>query len=158
MIGGRQLLTAAHVVQGAQKVAVQAPGGAPTQAVLAGALISAPDRFDLAMLDVPEQTELAPSGGRLNRNVTGGEFVERCWAVGFPAFQEVERDTAGRSLRESAEVKGEIPPLSGLREDLLSFQVTASPQTLPSARLLDAFEWSGMLGAAVFAGSFLGES
>lgn len=156
MIGGRQLLTAAHVVQGAQKVAVQAPGRAPTQAVLAGALISAPDRFDLAMLDVPEADELAalPVAG-VNRNVTGGEFVERCWAVGFPAFQEVERDTAGRSLRESAEVKGEIPPLSGLREDLLSFQVTASPQTLPSAGLLDASEWSGMSGAAVFAGSFL---
>ena len=156
LIGGRQLLTAAHVVQGAQRVAVQAPGRAPTQAVLAGALISAPDRFDLAVLDVPEADELAalPVAG-VNRNVTGGEFVERCWAVGFPAFQEVERDTAGRSLRESAEVKGEIPPLSGLREDLLSFQVTASPQTLPSAGLLDASEWSGMSGAAVFAGSFL---
>jgi hypothetical protein len=126
------------------------------QAVLASALIGTPDRFDLAVLDVPEAEELAalPVAG-VNREVTGGEFVERCWAVGFPAFQEVERDKAGRSLRESAQVKGEIPPLSGLREDLLSFQVTASPRALPPAGPLDTSEWSGMSGAAVFAGSFL---
>jgi WD40 repeat protein len=127
------------------------------QAVLTGALIGGTDRFDLAVLDVPKADKLAalPVAG-VNRNITGGEFVEGCWAVGFPAFQEVKRDTAGRSLRESAEVKGEIPPLSGLREDLLSFQVTASPQDLPPAGPLDtSSEWSGMSGAAVFAGSFL---
>ena len=156
LIGGRQLLTAAHVVQGARGVTVRAPGRAPMQALLVGALIGALDRFDLAVLDVPEAEELAalPVAG-VNRDVTGGEFVEGCWAVGFPAFQEVERDEAGRSLRESAEVKGEIPPLSGLREDLLSFQVTVLPRALPSAGPLDTSEWSGMSGAAVFAGSFL---
>src|SRR4029453_9216519 len=92
----------------------------------------------------------------VDRDVTTGEVIEGCWAVGYPSFQEVARDGAV-SVRETAQVRGWIPPLSGLVGDLLSLQVTATPQPLPAAQTgLGQSEWSGMSGAAVFAGEAVG--
>ena len=156
LIGGRRLLTAAHVVQGAKAVTVRQMDGPSWRAELEGALIGEPDQTDLAVVDVPEAELLdAVPVAIVNRDVVGGDFVESCWAVGYPAFQEVQREDDGRSLRETAEVKGEIPPLSGLQERLLSLQVTVSPGSLPPAGALDESEWAGMSGAAVFAGELL---
>jgi WD40 repeat protein len=156
LIGGRRVLTAAHVVSGAVAVSVRRLGGVVWATLLDNALIGDPDRLDLALLDVPEAEDLVSVRvAAVNRNVAGGEFVERCWAVGFPLFQEVQRDKAGRSQRETAHVRGEIPPLSGLAEHLLSLQVTASPRPLPPEGDTAGSEWSGMSGAAVFAGDLL---
>ena len=157
LIGGRRVLTAAHVVEGATSVTVRRPtDDVSWTADLDGALIGTPARLDLAMLEVSEADLLgAVPVAVVNRDVVAGEFVENCWAVGYPAFQEVARDNDGRSLRETAEVRGQIPPLSNLRERLLSLHVTNTPRSLPSAGPLDVSEWSGMSGAAVFAGELL---
>ncbi len=153
---GRRNRQAIAVVSGAAVITVRRPHGAAWTADLSRALIGDPDRLDLAVLDVPEAEDLASVPVALvNWEVTGGELIERCWAVGYPAFQEVKRDDAGRWLKDTAQVNGEIAPLSGLNERLLSLHVTASPKPLPAAGKLDASEWSGMSGAAVFAGDLL---
>jgi WD40 repeat protein len=160
LIGGRQVLTAAHVVQGAKAVSVRRPRDqAPRRADLEAALIGEPDGFDLAILDVPEGELLGPVPVALvNRDVSRGEYVEG-WAVGYPEFQELARDARGRSIRETAEVEGEIPPLSNLRERLLSLQVNIRPEgkhpPLPRTGRLDESDWAGMSGAAVFTSDLL---
>jgi hypothetical protein len=156
LIGDRQVLTAAHVVTGAVAVTVRGPDKVALPADLDMALVGDPDRLDLALLAVPATPALSGVAVALvDRDVTTGEVIEGCWAVGYPSFHEVARDAAG-SVRETAQVRGWIPPLSGLVEDLLSLQVTATPQPLPAEQTrLGQSEWSGMSGAAVFAGEAL---
>jgi WD40 repeat protein len=153
LVGGRQVLTAAHVVAGAAAVTVRGPDKVALPADLDSALLGDPDHLDFALLAVPAAPALPKVAVALvDRDVTTGEVViEGCWAVGYPSFQEVARDVAG-SVRETAQVRGWIPPLSGLVEGLLSLQVTATPQSLPAEQTrLGESEWSGMSGAAVFA-------
>jgi hypothetical protein len=156
LLADRKVLTAAHVVQGAKAVALRRPGDELSlTADLDGSLIGDPDGLDLAIVDVPEAELLDKvQVGVVNRDVVGGEFVEGCWAVGFPAFME-ERDDMGRLLRETAEVEGKIPPMTGLNERLLSLQVTVRARDLPAQGTLHESEWAGMSGAPVFAGSYL---
>jgi hypothetical protein len=148
LIGGRQLLTAAHVVQGAVAVTVRRPRQAPWPALLEGALIGEPDRVDLALLDVPEAQVLAMVPvAVVNREVTSGQFIERCWAVGYPEFYDVTRK-GRRTVRETAQVRGEIPPLSSMEEGMLSLQVRFSTRRLPPPGPLDKSDWCGMSGAS----------
>jgi Trypsin-like peptidase domain len=157
LIGGQQVLTAAHVVQGAMAVNIHRPDDpvswtADAQAMLVGNV----ERFDLAIIDVDEAESLDDVPVALvNRDVVGGEFIQDCWAVGFPAFQRQRPAPDARAVRETAQVGGQIPPLSGLRSHLLSLQVTAQPRPLPAAGALDDSEWSGMSGAPVFAADLL---
>ena len=155
LVGNNQVLTAAHVVTGAAAIAVRAPDKVRWEANLDAALVGDPDQLDLALLQVP-QAETLPgiSVAAVDRDVAGGEVVENCWAVGYPQFAEVRREETGQSIRETKEVRGFIAPLSGLVEDLLSLEVTATPRALP-AGALDRSEWSGMSGAAVFADGYL---
>jgi hypothetical protein len=157
LVGGRQVLTAAHVVVGAVAVTVRGPDKVAYPADLDTALVGDPDHLDLALLAVPAAPALSGVAVALvDRDVTTGEVIEGCWAVGYPSFQEIARDDAGSSVRETAQVWGWIPPLSGLVGDLLSLQVTATPQPLPAEQTrLGQSEWSGMSGAAVFAGEAL---
>jgi hypothetical protein len=145
------------VVAGAVAVAVRGPDKVLLPADLDSALIGDEDRLDLAMLEIPEASTLPDVPVAIvNRDVVTGGMVEDCWAVGYPSFQEVTRDGSGRSVRETAQVKGRIPPLSGLVKDLLSLEVTATPRELPAKGMrLGESEWSGMSGAAVFAGEAL---
>jgi hypothetical protein len=75
--------------------------------------------------------------------------VSRCWAVGFPRFGEAGPVLPEGSRREAWHVRGEILPGGKLRARLLSLQVTARPQSLPTS--LAGSEWEGMSGAVVFA-------
>jgi hypothetical protein len=155
LVGERQVLTAAHVVSGAAAVTVRGPDKVQLAADLDAALVGDPDRLDLALLEVPEaevlpQIEVAV----VDRDVSGGDVIENCWAVGYPEFAEVHRDAGGRSIRETKAVHGSIAPLSGLVEGLLSLEVTSMPRPLPAGNLAES-EWSGMSGAAVFAGTRL---
>lgn len=155
LMADRQVLTAAHVVSGAAAVTVRGPNKVQLTANLDTALIGDPDRLDLALLDVPEADVLPPiEVAVVDREVTGGEVIENCWAVGYPAFAEVRRDAAGRSIRETKAVHGSIAPLTGLVERLLSLEVTSTPRPLPKKDFAGS-EWSGMSGAAVFAGTCL---
>jgi formylglycine-generating enzyme required for sulfatase activity len=156
LIGGRSVLTSAHVVVGAAEVVVRRPDKSEMRADLATALIGEPDprKVDLAILEIPEIEELPFIRiARVGRNTAIATFIEGCAAVGYPAFQEVTRDLGGRSIRETEHVRGYIAPLSGLVEGLLSLEVTASPrhELPPSGTTLAQSEWAGMSGAAVVA-------
>src|SRR5215471_9234071 len=102
LIGGRQVLTAAHVVVGAADVRIRLPDKSSMGALLDTALIGTPDArgLDMALLEVPDADELPHVRIALvNRDVATGEFVEGCAAVGYPAFKEVERGADGLSVR-----------------------------------------------------------
>src|SRR5919206_5372158 len=60
LIGGRSVLTSAHVVVGAIEVLVRRPDKTEMRADLATALIGDPDprQLDLAILELPEAEEL----------------------------------------------------------------------------------------------------
>ncbi|WP_405504049.1 SEC-C metal-binding domain-containing protein [Streptomyces purpurascens] len=159
LLVGREVLTAAHVVCGAKSVSVRGPDKVLRSALLEGALVGDPDGCDMALLPVAdgdEATGVEPA--LVRRDGPGGEIVEDCWAVGYPVSQEVRRDAPvpSRIVRETVEVRGCIPPLSGLVEGLLSLKVTHEPRALPEQRIREGeSEWSGMSGAPVFAGDLL---
>ena len=159
LVGGRTILTAAHAVIDAVAVTVRRSDKLRWSAELDGALIGDADRLDLALLDVPDLEEPFPSlrVATVDRDASAGDqMIEGCWSVGYPLFQEVERDADGRAVRETAHVHGQIPPLSGLVEKLLSLEVTKAPCGLPgSGMTLGESQWSGMSGAAVLAGDVL---
>jgi hypothetical protein len=155
LIGGRQLLTSAHVVVDAVEVTIRWPDKSSLPAVLENALIGEPDarRLDMALLDVPGADDLPPVPlALIDRTVPISARIEGCAVVGYPQWAEIHRDPHGLSIRETAQVLGHIPPLSGLAEGLLSLEVTATPRPLPGdVTALAESEWSGMSGAAVFA-------
>jgi hypothetical protein len=155
LLGDRQVLTCAHVVAGSVRVEIRRPDKVLLEANIGLALIGQPaaNGFDLAILQVPEADELPHVPVALvNRDVAAGVFLEGCSAVGYPAFQEISQQADGPSIRESAQVRGSIAPLSGLVSGLLSLEVTSSPRDLPAAATtLAQSAWSGMSGAAVFA-------
>jgi WD40 repeat protein len=159
LIGDRTMLTAAHVLHDAVAVTVRETGKQTHQARLGTALKGDPGRLDLALLEVPGLAEPLPHVpvAVVDRDIETGEDVEDCWVVGYPAFQEIKRAGHDRATRVSAHVRGKIPPLSGLGDDLglLSLHVTAAPRELPAGATLGQSEWSGMSGAAVFAGEML---
>jgi tetratricopeptide (TPR) repeat protein len=156
LLSGRWVLTAAHVVQDAVAVQVRGPDKILLDAVVESALVGDPDRCDLALLEVPAAEDLPRVPvARVNREVTTGEVID-CWSLGYPQFMQTTRDRNGRSLRDTAQVMGQITPLSWLVGKLLSLQVEDRPQELPPAQIrLGQTEWSGMSGAAVFAGQLL---
>ena len=70
-------------------------------------MIGDPDRLDLALLAAPTAPALSNVDVALvDRDVTSGEVIEGCWAVGYPSFQEIARDAAGSSVRETARAAG----------------------------------------------------
>jgi hypothetical protein len=154
LLGGRNVLTCAHVVVDAVEVIVRRPDKSSMTADLDTKLIGVPDasRLDLALLQVPDADDL-PHVPVAFVSREGGitAFIEGCAAVGYPQFQEVS-DEGGRSIRETVQVRGRIAPLSDLVEKSLTLEVTSAPRELPPAGVtLAESAWSGMSGAAVFA-------
>jgi len=90
----------------------------------------------------------------VNRDTTTGDFINGCWAVGYPYYQEINRDSSMRWQRVSAHIQGYIPPLSSLGDELglLSLHVNQVPAELAEPA---QSPWSGMSGAAVFSGEML---
>jgi hypothetical protein len=155
-VGGRLVLTAAHVVAGAAAagITVRGPDKVPHPARVVDGLAGDPDTVDLALLKLCDQaTELpAPPVAVVDRDVPVP--VEGCWAVGYPLFQEVE--SAAGVVRETAQVWGMILPAENLVGGLLSLHVTSAPRALPPQQeALGQSQWSGMSGAAVLAGERL---
>jgi Trypsin-like peptidase domain len=155
LLGGRTVLTAAHVVVDAVAANIRGTDKILRPATVDPAWIGDRDRFDLALLELQDDSTARLSTlplATIDRDTPTGRFVDGCWSVGYPAFQEVERDAEGRSVRETAQVGGHIPPLGGLVGGKLTFEVTATPRELPAGGTLEETPWSGMSGAAVFAG------
>ena len=157
-LGGRLVLTAAHVVAGvvAGGITVRGPDKVPHPARIVDGLGGDPDTVDLALLELCDQAaELAPLPmAVVDRNSPVPAPVEGCWAVGYPLFQEVE--SAKKIMRETAQVWGMILPADNLVSGLLSLQVTSTPPALPPPQeARGESQWSGMSGAAVLTGEWL---
>ena len=162
-LGGRLVLTAAHVVADASaaKIMVRGPDKVPHPAYVVEGLVGDPDDADLALLQLTDEAaELptTPAVASVNRDAAVPVPVDGCWAVGYPLFQEVASSSAGSDpvTRETAQVWGMILPAENLVGGLLSLQVTSAPRDLPPHQeALGESQWSGMSGAAVFAGERL---
>ena len=157
-LGGRLVLTAAHVVAGAAAagITVRGPDKVPHPARVVDGLAGDPDTVDLALLELRDEiAELpTPPVAAVDRDAPVPVPVEGCWAVGYPLFQEVE--SAAGVVRETAQVWGMILPAENLVGGLLSLQVTSAPRRLPPRQeALGESQWSGMSGAAVLAGERL---
>ena len=157
-LGGRLVLTAAHVVAGAAAagIMVRGPDKVPHPARVIDGLAGDPDAVDLALLELGDQAAglPAPPVAAVDRNAPVPVPVEGCWAVGYPLFQEIR--SAARVVRETAQVWGMILPGENLVGELLSLHVTSAPRELPPQQeALGESPWSGMSGAAVCAGERL---
>ena len=158
-LGGRLVLTAAHVVAGAAAagIVVRGPDKVPHPARVVDGLAGDPDTVDLALLELCDETAELPSPpvAVVDRDAPVPVPVEGCWAVGYPLFQEAESAATG-VVRETAQVWGMILPGENLVAGLLSLQVTSAPRALPPEQeALGHSQWSGMSGAAVLTGERL---
>ncbi len=144
-VGGRLVLTAAHVVCEGSRVSgtvkVRAAAGAE---LLAGEVVwhRSDGRLDVALVEVTDgrwRATRRASRVRWGRLVTGQPGTV-CEAIGFPEV------VASPRLRDSEQATGSISPRSLARTGLLAIGVDAAP-TRVRAR---ASPWAGMSGAAVW--------
>lgn len=148
LVNGRVVLTAAHVVAGAESIWVRFGGEHEVPAVPA---LTMPGDVDLALVEIavegPAPCSPAPCSptpcGTIARDAPGQ--IGGCRAVGFPQFKELRRED-GRRLRDSVQVDGYIPVAEGLISGFLTLRAMLQPR----ARTGES-EWAGMSGAAVFA-------
>ena len=158
IVSGRTVLTAAHVVAGAQRVQVRDPDKKSYSATVDPGFVGDVDGPgpDLALVEIDDPAvDLAPMGlARIDRDAPTDEPV-RCRAIGYPWFAETPSPTA---VRDTVDAIGVVPVLSKLAAGLLSVQVSISPRPLPPEdKGLGESEWSGMSGAPVVAaGRLLG--
>jgi tetratricopeptide (TPR) repeat protein len=163
IVHGSTVLTAAHVVAGAQAVRVRDPAKRLYPASVDPRFVGhasgpGPDLPpDLALVEIQDDTvDLPPIGlARVDRDASKADPVERCHAIGYPWFAETPSPDA---VRETVDAIGMIPVLSNLAGGLLSVEVSQKPQEreLPPQRVsLGKSEWSGMSGAPVLADGLL---
>jgi Trypsin-like peptidase domain len=147
LVGGARVLTAAHVL-GEGRITVRTVSGKDYSAVRIA--VDAID--DLALLEIRDPAFLPGpppvAFGDVDR--TSDDPVERCSAVGFPRFGERHDRETGRVVRDTAHLRGVIPPRSHLVGGRLEFEVTATPRSLPQL-VQGASEWEGISGSAVCA-------
>jgi WD40 repeat protein len=154
-VSGRLVLTAAHVVAGAIWIGVRGPD--KKQISAKPILVGDPDGVDLALVELNEDVNQVPQMpmAQVDRSGLGAALVERCHAIGYPQFKDFHGPD-GVSVRETADVYGEIPVLSGLVGGLLTLQVSSAPEKLPDSFVaLGESQWAGMSGAPVVAGDYL---
>lgn len=156
MVGPRVVVTAAHVITSDRVyVRVLADQGKvllPAEVVDCGDVST----VDLALLRVLPNSDSEPDWfdeltslpfATVDRGSSLIARVDGCAAVGFPRFMEIGgTGHAGPPLRETAQVDGYVPVLSGLVTDMLTLRVTSAPRSLQSSSA-----WSGMSGAVVVA-------
>jgi hypothetical protein len=159
IVGGRTVLTAAHVLAAAVSVVVRDPARREYTAIMDPRFVGDADGPgpDLALLEIsdPEFGGDLPSIGlaAIDRDSVGGEPVKEVHAVGYPWFAETP---SPRAMRDTVDAIGVVPVLAKLKTGLLSVQVMDSPRELPPQETaLGASEWSGMSGAPVVVGGYL---
>src|SRR6266851_2926162 len=159
IVRGKIVLTAAHVVTGAESVLVRDRAKREYTATADPQFIGdaggpAPDLALLEINDPAFDRALPPIGlAAVDRDSAVGEAVERCHAIGYPWFGETQSRIA---VRDTVDAIGVVPVLSKLAAGLLSVQLTIAPRALPPQEIaLGASEWSGMSGAPVVAAGCL---
>ena len=159
IVRGRTVLTAAHVVAGAQRIQVRDPDKTMYSATMDRRFVGDADGPgpDLALVEIDDAAvDLPPMElARVDRDGPTDEPVERCHAIGYPWFAETPSPAA---VRDTVDAIGVVPVLSKLAAGLLSVQVSISPRPLPPKQVrLEESEWSGMSGGPVVAaGQLLG--
>ena len=154
-VSGKLVLTAAHVVADAVWIGVRGPD--KKQVSGKSLLLGDPNVIDLALVELDGDVGQVPHMplAAVDRTSLGAEVVERCHAIGYPQFKDFAGPD-GLSIRETADVYGEIPVHSGLVGGLLTLQVSSAPENLPDDSLaLGRSQWAGISGAPVVAGEYL---
>lgn len=155
IVRGRTVLTAAHVLAGAQAVQIRRLDKRLRAARVDRKFVGGGIGPDLALIDIDdEEISLDPIElGMVVRESPVAAPIEACHAVGYPWFAETPSPSA---VRDTVDAWGHIPLLSKLAAGLLTVQVTSSPRPLPPERIaLGESEWSGMSGAPVLASGCL---
>ncbi|MFF4361661.1 trypsin-like peptidase domain-containing protein [Streptomyces sp. NPDC001604] len=142
------VLTAAHVVVGAEQVLVRFDADRSGETVGSATVAWLDETIDVAVLEgawpLPERRDGTPPAIRFGW-VDDIDTVLSCSSVGFPRYKL--RRTADGWFRDSSHVHGTIAALSHRREGTLEIRVGA-PERDPDP---DVSPWEGMSGAAVFA-------
>ncbi|WP_394615958.1 trypsin-like peptidase domain-containing protein [Lentzea sp. JNUCC 0626] len=139
------VLTAAHVVDGAESVRLRFEPDLPGERIVAAVSWWADPVSDIAvvMFEPADALVLAPvSFGRIEDRAA----VLSVAAVGFPRWK-MRTDDAGLKYRDSCHVTGTVAVLSNWREGTL--EVVVEPAGPAEG---EASPWQGMSGAALWAG------
>ncbi len=154
VVAGKTVLTAAHVIAGAQAVTVRDTGKRSYAAEVDPAFVGDPGGPgpDLALLQVSELPGdgYSPFGlGRVLRDSEVPMAVERCHAFGYPSFADYPAEVPSR---DSVQATGVIAAGYKLPRGLLSLVVSIEPAPLsPGLAGAEKSPWSGMSGGPVVA-------
>ncbi|GAA3483586.1 trypsin-like peptidase domain-containing protein [Streptomyces yanii] len=150
-VGDTAVLTAFHVVAEAADVQVRFDADRPGQWAAAAVVAWSDTGTDVAVLTFTPQPGATPvTPARFGRIGDDRHAVIGVHAAGFPLWKR-RRSPDGRQFRELHQADGTVAALSNLRTGTLEITVPVAaadpdPQVSP---------WSGMSGAAVWAGSHI---
>lgn len=143
------VLTAAHVVEGAELVRVRFDADLPGEWITEATTWWTDPRSDLAVLTIaPREGESPVTMARFGRISDDRAAVLTAQAVGFPRFKLKRDDDDITVYRDSYQADGSVAVLSNRREGSLEVTVPPPerdphPETSP---------WEGMSGAALWIG------
>ncbi|MEU7551488.1 tetratricopeptide repeat protein [Streptomyces sp. NPDC044571] len=150
-VGDTAVLTAFHVVAGAAAVRVRFDADRPGQWAAGAELAWSDPATDVAVLTFTPPAGAGPvPPARFGRIGDDRHAVIDVHAAGFPLWKR-RRGADGRQFRELHQADGTVAALSNLRTGTLEITVpvaAADPDPAVSP-------WSGMSGAAVWAGPYL---
>ena len=159
IVAGRVVLTAAHVVAGAQSVIVRdarkrmlSTVWSPEARAFVGAYKDGGPDLALVELADPDINFPPLPLAKVNRDGEVDDILEGCVTIGYPLFAQrpvdQETDSPESTVRDTAHAWGRIPVHSMRVSGFLSLTVSSAPRDLPTHSLANS-EWSGMSGAAV---------
>ncbi|MFC8667712.1 Rv3235 family protein [Streptomyces sp. NPDC057199] len=143
LVSPGRVLTAAHVVVGAERVRVRFQADRPDERTVEAVVEWRHDGIDIAVLGTGDT---APLPHVLFGCAGETDAVLRCSAMGFPRFK-LRTDEDGSRFRDAEHVHATCAVLSNRREGSLDLCVASPPAEDPDSER-DA--WEGMSGAAVF--------
>ncbi|NBE55603.1 trypsin-like peptidase domain-containing protein [Streptomyces boluensis] len=150
-INTNAFLTAAHVVAGATELRVRCDADRPGEWTAPAVVSWADEEHDLAVLTVTVPAQAAPTVEpvRFGRIPEDQHSVVEVHTAGFPLYKQ--RTSGGRVFRDQVVALGRTAGLSNLREGKLEL-VVDPPGADPDKNVSP---WSGMSGAAVWAGEHI---
>lgn len=144
------MLTAAHVVEGAEGIRVRFQADRPEERVVEAMVAWADEGIDVAVLTLAGYSDDDVPAVVIG-TVGEHDAVLTCTAMGFPRFK-LRKNAAGRPFRDAEHMDARCAVLANRREGTLDLRITAPPAEDPDPER-DA--WEGMSGAAVFSGGYL---
>ena len=162
-VGGRYVLTAAHVVGITGTVTVRVNGTTELSARIATLPNGRPAldvETDLAIVeaDLPQACPAVPIARLVDDPMLDTPNLEGCVALGFPEFAEQRRTGRDRPVRDTVRIDGYIPMGEGAVLQRPTLRIRDAPNFPPVPLSdLDSSPWGGISGALVLAsGSAIG--